>query len=56
MPRKLGLPVVGLNSNSIRVSIGSYEVRRGLTAEYPSTPKEILKSVATRLRGYAVAA
>ena len=22
----------------------------GLTAEYPSTPKEILKSVATRLR------
>ena len=29
---------------------------QGLTAEYPSTPKEILKSVATRLRGYAVTA
>ena len=25
----------------------------GLTAEYPSTPKEILKSVATRLRRHA---
>ena len=29
------------------------ESEGGLTAEYPSTPKEILKSVATRLRGYA---
>ena len=26
---------------------------KGLTAEYPSTPKEILKSVATRLRRHA---
>ena len=30
-----------------------YSACIGLTAEYPSTPKEILKSVATRLRRHA---
>ena len=31
----------------------NYVTKKGLTAEYPSTPKEILKSVATRLRRHA---
>ena len=34
-------------------STSTTEMASGLTAEYPATPKHVLKTVATRLRGYA---